>query len=140
MMSQCMSSQYIRYKVNVPVTAEAVIRLFISAGLNRPVDQPARIQRMLDNANLIVTAWDAEELVGIARSISDFAFCTYLSDLAVKKEYQRQGIGRMLVDLTRQEIGEESMLLLLSVKQAMAYYPEIGFEPATNAFVIPKKK
>lgn len=133
-------SQYIRYQVNVPVTAEAVTKLFISAGLNRPVDQPTRIQRMLDNANLIVTAWDSDELVGIARSISDFAFCTYLSDLAVKKEYQRQGIGRMLVELTRQEMGEESMLLLLSVKQAMSYYPEIGFETVANAFVIPKKK
>ena len=132
--------QTIRYTINAPVSVTAVIDLFRDTGLNRPVDDPERIGRMLTHANLVITAWHNNTLVGLARSISDFAFCTYLSDLAVRTAYQRQGIGRELVELTRQEIGEESMLLLLSVKDALGYYPRIGFETVHNAFVIPKKR
>ncbi|MDX2284602.1 MAG: GNAT family N-acetyltransferase [Bacteroidia bacterium] len=110
--------------------------LFQAAGLSRPVAEPERIARMLENASLIFTARDGGRLAGIARSMSDFAFCTYLSDLAVHPDYQHRGIGRELIRLTREAIGPESMLLLLSVPDAMAYYPKAGFEPVQNGFII----
>ncbi|MEL7122460.1 MAG: GNAT family N-acetyltransferase, partial [Bacteroidota bacterium] len=84
--------QLIEYKVNVPVEVKAVIDLFKDAGLDRPITDPACIQQMIENANLIVSAWDGEQLIGLARSLTDFCYCTYLSDIAVKKDYQKQKI------------------------------------------------
>ncbi len=135
----------ILYRKNVPLSAEAVAGLFVRSGIRRPTDDVARIGRMIANANLIVTAWDladdgAETLVGIARCLTDFAYCCYLSDLAVDREYQRQGIGKQLVKRVQEAIGDESMLLLLAAPTAMDYYPYIGFNKVENAWMLPRKR
>jgi predicted N-acetyltransferase YhbS len=91
---------------------------------------------MYANSNLVITAWDNDLLVGISRSLSDFCFCCYLSDLAVRKEYQKLGIGKKMISLTKEKIGEQCMLLLLSAPTAMEYYPKIGFEKVNNGFII----
>jgi N-acetylglutamate synthase-like GNAT family acetyltransferase len=95
---------------------------------------------MLDNANLIVSAWDGDKLVGIGRALTDFGYCCYLSDLAVIKEYQHHGIGHEIVTEIQKQIGEECMLLLLSSTESMEYYPKIGFELAGNAYIIHRKR
>ena len=128
----------IEFKINAPLEADEVIALFRASGIRRPVDDKERITRMIRNANLIITAWDQDKLVGIARSLSDFAYCTYLSDLAVHRDYQHRDIGRQLIGLTRQETGPESMLLLLASETAMGYYPRVGFEKVTNGFIMPR--
>jgi ribosomal protein S18 acetylase RimI-like enzyme len=99
-----------------------------------------RIQRMIQHANLILTAWDGEKLVGIARALTDFSYCCYLSDLAVDREYQRHGIGKELIRRLRESLGDEVMLLLLAAPEATDYYPHIGFEKAENAWRIPRKR
>ena len=130
----------IAYELNAKLNAGDAADLFVSAGLKRPADDLERIGRMLAHANLTVTAWDGEKLVGIARALTDFAYCCYLSDLAVDCDYQKQGIGRKLVETVQEEIGEEVMLLLLSVPDAMTYYPKIGFEKVENGWTIPRKR
>jgi predicted N-acetyltransferase YhbS len=96
-------------------------------GERRPVDDLPRIEAMARNANLIVTARDSGRLVGVARSLSDFSYCTYLSDLAVHQDYQKQGIGRELVKLTK-EAAPQATLILLAAPKARDYYPQIGME------------
>jgi len=130
----------ITYSTTVKPTPEQVIDLYESAGLNRPTKDMARIQKMYDNSNLFVTAWDSDLLVGVARSLTDFCYCCYLSDLAIREEYKKAGIGKKLVKLTREAIGEESMLLLLSAPTAMEYYPKIGMDEVKNGFIIPRNK
>lgn len=76
----------------------------------------------------------------MARSLTDFSYCCYLSDLAIHPDYQKHGIGKKLIDLTQEKIGEHCMLLLLSVPTAMEYYPKIGFEKVENGFIIKRKK
>ncbi len=106
----------------------------------RPTD-PARLQRMLDGADLVVTARsDQGLLVGVARSITDRSYACYLSDLAVDAAFQGQGIGRRLIDLTRQEAGEESMCLLLSAPAAEAFYHRLGMPVAERAFIFPRER
>jgi GNAT superfamily N-acetyltransferase len=105
----------------------------------RPVDEPDRIAKMVAHANLFITARDGGKLVGVARSLTDFTFCCYLSDLAVDKDYQRQGIGRVLIDKTREAVGD-SMVLLLSAPNAMAYYQHIGMPKAENAFIFRRRR
>ncbi len=124
------------YRFDYPVSAEMVAAVFRSSGIRRPVDDLPRIQKMLDHADLTVTVWDGERLVGIGRALTDFSYCCYLSDLAVDLDYQRQGIGRAIVSQIREHLGGEVMLLLLAAPEAMAYYPDIGFDKAENAWII----
>ena len=130
----------IEYKINSPLRAEEVSAVFKSSGIKRPADDLERIQKMIDHADVTVTAWDGAALAGIARAITDFAYCCYLSDLAIGREHQKTGIGKELVVRLQEHIGEEVSLLLLSSPTAMEYYPRIGFKKADNAFLIPREK
>lgn len=102
----------------------------------RPVDDRGCIEQMLANADLLVTAWRDDSLVGVARSVTDFAYCCYLSDLAVDVACQRQGIGRELIRLTRDLLGPRCKLILLSAPAAVNYYPHIGFEQHPSAWIM----
>jgi len=95
---------------------------------------------MYENSNLVITAWDKELLVGVSRAITDWAWSCYLADLAVRQGYKNSGIGKKLIDLTKEKLGEESMLLLLSVPTAMEYYPKVGFTKQESSFIINRKK
>ncbi|HWA06051.1 MAG TPA: GNAT family N-acetyltransferase [Ignavibacteria bacterium] len=130
----------ITYKTNAKLEAHELSDLFKASGIKRPVEDLNRVKNMIDNSNLLITAWDGEKLVGVARALSDFSYCCYLSDLAVDKEYQNQGIGHELVNEIQKLIGDESNLVLLSAPEAMEYYPKIGFEKAGNAYIIYRKK
>lgn len=130
----------IEYKLDVIPDTDAIIAVYDSSGIIRPTADNARIKKMYDNSNLIVTAWKGEELIGVSRSLTDFCYCCYLSDLAVKKEYQKAGVGKRLIEITRERIGDECMLLLLAAAPAMEYYPKVGFEKVENGFMIKRKK
>lgn len=116
--------------------ADEVIELYDNAGLPRPTSDKERIQKMFDNSNLVITAWDNDLLVGVSRSITDWVWACYLSDLAVRDDYKKAGIGRQLINLTREKVGNQSMILLLSVPAAMKYYPKVGFERQESSFII----
>lgn len=126
----------IAYKKDSMISAEQLSDVFRRSGIRRPVDDLARMEKMLRHADVLITAWDGERLVGVARALSDFCYCCYLSDLAVDREYQHDGIGKTMVDKVHAAIGEQSMLLLLAAPEAKAYYPKIGFEAADNAWII----
>lgn len=126
----------IQYHVDRTPTVDQIIELYDDAGLPRPTHDRERIRKMFENSNLIVTAWDGDTLVGISRSITDWAWACYLADLAVRKSHQKAGIGRHLINLTKQKVGEQSMILLLSVPTALEYYPRIGFTKQESSFII----
>jgi N-acetylglutamate synthase-like GNAT family acetyltransferase len=134
-----MQTMDIIYQTGLVPDVVAIIKLYKSAGLNRPVDNQERIRKMYANSNLVVSAWHEDKLVGIARSLTDFCYCCYLSDLAVSVDYQKSGIGKQLIEHTRQEIGEQTTLILLSAPAAMGYYPKAGFTVIENGFFIPRK-
>ena len=130
----------ITYKFNFTPPAEQVIELYENAGLPRPTNDKERIQKMYENSNLIVTAWDGYLLIGVSRCITDWVWSCYLADLAIKSEYKKSGIGKKLIDLTKERLGEQSMILLLSVPTAMEYYPKVGFSKEDRSFMIPRTK
>lgn len=127
----------IAYRTGNDLELDAVIDVYVDStlGERRPVADRPRMQRMLAHANLVVTAWDGPRMVGISRSLTDFAYATYLSDLAVRRSYQRKGIGRELVRLTR-EAAPAAMLILLAAPAAETYYPHIGFEHHPQAWIL----
>lgn len=118
------------------ISAAELAVLFRSSGINRPVDDLPRLEKMLAHANLVIGAYLDRRLVGIARALTDFSYCCYLSDLAVAKEYQHHGIGRELIRRVKQRVGDQSMLLLLSAPAAMGYYPKVGLEKVDNGWII----
>ena len=128
------------YKTDTTITAEQFSQVFRASGIKRPVDNLPRLQKMLDQGDILITAWDGERLVGVARSITDFSYCCYLSDLAVDKNYQSYGIGKELVRKTHLQITEEVSLILLSSPIAMEFYPHIGFQKIENGFIIPRQR
>jgi len=118
----------ISYRTGNDLDLDRVIDLYRAStlGQRRPVDDRNRMQKMLQNANLVITAWDADLLVGISRSLTDFSYATYLSDLAVRQSHQRQGIGKELMRLTQQE-SAPATIILLAAPAAEQYYPHVGF-------------
>ncbi|MCE5173362.1 GNAT family N-acetyltransferase [Paenibacillus profundus] len=130
----------ITYRNNKDVNVEDVIRVFKNSGIVRPIDQSERIQAMMNNADILLTAWLGDKMIGVARALTDWSYCCYLSDLAVDKEVQKSRVGQELIAKVREEIGEEVALILLAAPSAMAYYPKVGFEKIENGFMIKRKK
>lgn len=94
----------ISYKENVIIKAEELSEVFKSSGIKRPSDDLNRLQRMIENSGVLITAWDNHRLIGVARAITDYSYCCYLSDLAVNKDYQNKGIGRELIRLVQEKL------------------------------------
>lgn len=129
-----MSIQYQRETLDADAFADILRR----SGLHtrRPIDYVARLQRMLDGSTLTITARVEEgRLIGIARSLTDWSYACYLSDLAVDSDFQRRGIGRQLIELTRLHAGEGTMCLVVSAPEAVGFYERIGFPRAETAFI-----
>lgn len=125
----------IEYRHGNDLDLDQLIELYVAStlGERRPVDDRERMETMRREANLVVTAWDGDLLVGISRCITDFAWTTYLADLAVRKSHQRQGIGLELIRRTR-EAAPQAKLLLLAAPAAVDYYPHIGFQHMPQAW------
>ena len=124
----------IEYRVGNDLDLDQVIELYRAStlGERRPVDDRERMRGMLRNANLVITAWDGDLLVGISRSLTDFVYVTYLSDLAVRESYQRQGIGKRLLAAVAQELDGKGCFCI-PYAHLVGFYGGIGFhvmEPA----------
>ncbi len=132
----------IRYVLEPGLAVEEfrAVLILSTLGERRPVDDVKRLERMLRQADLIVTARDEGRLVGVSRAVTDFSYCCYLSDLAVDAEYQRMGIGKRLIDETHKAAGEETTLVLVAAPAAEGYYPKIGMVQRPSCWVIPKKR
>ncbi len=124
------------YRTNHPVSRAQFIALLqkTSLGARRPLAEAERIDAMLQNADLLISAWDDDRLVGIARAVTDYAYCCYLSDLAVDEAYQRRGIGQELLATLKQALHPQCKIILLAAPQATDYYPHIGFTQHQSAW------
>ena len=124
-------------RVGNDLDVDEVIAVYTDStlGARRPVDDHDRMAAMLANANLVVTAWDGGRMVGLARSLSDFSYSTYVCDLTVRTAYQRRGIGRALLARTQAE-GGAARLVLLAAPGAEAYYPTLGFQAHDSAWTL----
>ncbi len=128
----------IEYRVDAVVTVDAFIGLLRESGLaeRRPVADRACIEGMLRNSNLVVSAWVDAQLIGIARSMTDFHYACYLSDLAVHRQFQRAGVGRQLQARTQDRLGPRCTLILIAAPAAHSYYERIGFTHNERCWVL----
>lgn len=126
------------YKVNALINATQFIRLLKTStlGERRPIDNEVCMQGMVENSNLIVSAWAGDELVGVASSMTDFHYACYMSDLAVDARFQCQGIGKKLITLTQQQLKPSCKLILIAAPAANDYYRHLGFEHNERCWVL----
>ncbi|MDZ4715617.1 MAG: GNAT family N-acetyltransferase [Cytophagales bacterium] len=127
----------INYQIEKDLTVDEFKEVLIRStlGERRPVNDTGRLAKMLEHGNLVVTARDQGKLVGVSRSLTDFVYCTYLSDLAVDIDYQRKGIGKELIRQTKLA-SLQAKLILLSAPAAIPYYPRIGMTPFENCYFL----
>lgn len=127
----------IRYETEPDLSATEFIDVLRRSTLaeRRPVDEPETIEAMLRNASVIITARSHDLLVGVSRAITDFAYCTYLSDLAVDAAFQRHGIGQLLLQRTHEAVGLQTTLILLAAPKAATYYPHIGMSQHNSCWI-----
>ncbi|KKO49457.1 GCN5 family acetyltransferase [Arsukibacterium sp. MJ3] len=130
----------LQFTIETTLKLDEVIALYCASGITRPTEQRERMQSMLQNANLIITARYNNKLLGLARCLTDFSFVVYIADLLVDKAVQQQGIGSQLLAEVQRVTGPQVQQLLLSAPSAMAYYPKVGFSPLSNAFAITRKE
>jgi GNAT superfamily N-acetyltransferase len=126
------------YKVGGEFDLDQVLALYQRSTLaeRRPVEDRACLAQMMEQANLIVTAWQGDRLVGIARTMTDFCYVAYLADLAVDAEIQRRGVGLGLMIATRSQLGPGATIVLLAAPAAEGYYPHVGFRHHPQAWVL----
>ncbi len=128
----------ILYRVEMQLSAVEFIDVLSRSTLaeRRPVEDRDRIEAMLRNADVIVTARSDGKLVGVSRAITDFCYCTYLSDLAVDEAFQKNGIGKELIRLTHEAAGSRTRLVLIAAPKARSYYPHIGMLPHDSCWML----
>lgn len=128
----------ITYRIGNELDLDEALDLYREStlGERRPIDDRSIFAAMIQHANLVVTARDGGQLVGISRSLTDFSYVCYLSDLAVRVSHQKAGIGRELIVRTRAELGPRAMIVLLAAPAAMDYYPKLGFTQHGSAWVL----
>jgi GNAT superfamily N-acetyltransferase len=124
------------YAVETSLSVEEFRSLLIASGLGirRPVDDSLRLGEMLKHANLVIAARVDGILVGVARAVTDFSFCCYLSDLAVSKGFQGKGIGARLIEETRKRVGPKVSVILSSVPESVGFYESIEMSPLPHCF------
>jgi ribosomal protein S18 acetylase RimI-like enzyme len=127
----------IKYSIDQNLSVEEFKEVLIAStlGERRPINEPDRLAKMLEHGNLIITARHDKKLIGVSRSLTDYLFCTYLSDLAVDRNYQRQGIGKELIRRTK-IAAPRAKLILLSAPAAIGYYPKIGMSQHEYCFYL----
>ena len=134
-----MSSTSVLYAHEPRLDVGEFCRVLLESGLGatRPTGDGARMQQMLDHADLVVTArLDRPDraLVGVARSITDFSWSSYLSELAGSTSAQGLGVGKGRIDETRRLIGPRVSLVLASMPESVGFYERIGMPRQADTF------
>jgi GNAT superfamily N-acetyltransferase len=131
-------SAEIEYRIGFKPDREAFVELYraCSLGARRPLDDPDIVLAMIEQCNLLVTAWEGGVLVGVARTLTDFGYIGYLADLAVRETHQRRGIGIELIRRSQAEMGPRARLLLWAAPEAAEYYPRIGFRAVPDTWIV----
>lgn len=131
----------IEYKINEPITTEQFVALLKASmlGERRPLEDRKCMEGMISNSNLTVSAWSDGQLIGLARSVTDFHYACYLSDLAVSLEHQKSGIGKRLQILTQEQLGPKCKLILIAAPAANQYYEHIGFNNNSRCWVLERE-
>ncbi|MDN6639470.1 MAG: GNAT family N-acetyltransferase [Tetragenococcus sp.] len=126
----------IEIKVNEPLSVEQVATLYQETAFDKPLEDKNRLQEMINHTPLVLSAWSDENLLGFARCLTDFEYFCYLSDVLILPNYQKQGIGKMLINEMKEYLGTRTTISLRADDDALGFYEKIGFEPTDKMYRI----
>ncbi|RCS49155.1 N-acetyltransferase [Bremerella cremea] len=131
----------IEYQLEPRLSVDEYHDILVRSGLaeRRPADDWAKLTQMVENADILLTARSQGKLVGISRCMTDFAHATYLADLAVDRDFQKQGIGKELIARSHVAAGKHTLLILIAAPAAASYYPHVGLEKHDSCWIIPRE-
>lgn len=129
----------VEYRTEHEIAIEDIIEVYDSSGIQRPTHDFERLKKMYANSNLVVSAWLGGKLIGVGRALTDFSYCCYVSDLAVRKEHQHQGVGRKILSILKEQAGPQCVFFLRAAPSAKDYYPKLGMEPWPDCFHYPRE-
>ena len=114
-----------------------VTTLFLASGLNAPIDDPERMERMMSSSQMIIVARVSDALIGLIRVLTDFSFNAFIADLAVLPEWQRKGIGSELVRLATSRYPTVKFVVHPG-GDSRDFYLRLGFVPAETCVSLPR--
>lgn len=111
-----------------------LLALYEDAGWTAYTEDPVRLERALANSTHVVSAWDGERLVGLARVISDGEHIVYTQDLLVLRDYRRRGLGRELLRRVLEPFAHvrQAVLVTDNAPETRGFYTSLGFEMASR--------
>lgn len=128
----------IKYYVGKKVDYIKLIVLFNQVGWNDKTEDTNRLRKMVENSQIVVTAWDKEEMVGFARCTTDYVFNGQINNVVVDVNYREKGIGKELIN----KIVDTSKLVTYILRgdiENERFYREIGFEDAPLSLVYKRR-
>lgn len=88
---------------------------------------PTKLAVAVKNYETVISAWDGDKLVGLICAMDDGIMTAYIHYLLVNPEYQRQGIGKALLEKTKEIYKDYLRVLLLAYNNAVDFYRACGF-------------
>ncbi|HFI0507418.1 TPA: GNAT family N-acetyltransferase [Streptococcus suis] len=119
----------ITYKQDPQLDFQAVLDLYDSVGWTNYTDRPAMLQKSLEHSLFVLAAYEVDCLVGLLRAVGDGHSIVFIQDILVLPTYQRQGIGRHLLEQTTTHFSEVYQLHLLTdnTEKTRSFYEALGF-------------
>lgn len=121
----------IRYEIGIDIPLDQMLALYKGLGWRQHL-HPERVARALAASSRVVTAWDGDRLIGMARLISDGEFGLYLPEILFYPEYQRQGHGRQMMQILLEGYEHVQQSVLLADDGNEPFYQQFGFEVVTG--------
>lgn len=120
----------IEYQKKVDITHEALLHLYESVGWSAYTQDNPDLTSLLEGARHYLTAWDGERLIGLIRVVGDGVYIAYIQDVLVHPDYQRQGIGKHLMQTMLTEIRYAKQIILTTENSpaTKAFYQSLGMK------------
>ena len=116
----------IRFSDDRKPTKDQVIDLYRSVAWSS-ADKPDALHKGLLASHALVTAWDADALVGLGNAISDGHLVVYFPHMVVRPDYQGRGIGTELMTRMMERYRGFHQQALLADGRAIDFYKKLGF-------------
>lgn len=115
-----------------------ILELYQSVGWTNYTDKPKMLKESFKNSLYVVGAYDEKQLVGLIRVVGDGHSIIYIQDILVLPNYQRQGLGRILINRVLEKYVDvyQKVLLTDDQEKVIAFYKSLGFERTSDIGVL----
>ena len=124
-----MGDAAIQFRATREIPVDDVVALYQTVGWSA-AEKPEILGKALASSHSLITAWDAEKLVGLGNALSDGHLVVYYSHLLVLPAYQGRGIGTRLMQMLMARYKGFHQHVLIADGRAIDFYRKCGFERA----------